>query len=40
MNKFAFSSKKSLKQIVIGISGIVMFSLSGCTQHPEVTSEL
>ena len=36
MKKSTLSTKKILIQIVIGISVIAMFSLSGCTQQPEI----
>jgi DNA-binding beta-propeller fold protein YncE len=36
MKKSTLSIKKILIQIVIGISVIAMFSLSGCTQQPEI----
>ena len=36
MKKSTLSTKKILEQIVIGISVIAMFSLSGCTQQPEI----
>lgn len=36
MKKSTLYSKKSIKQIVIGISIITMFSLSGCTQQSEI----
>jgi hypothetical protein len=36
MKKSTLSTKKTLEQIVIGISVIAMFSLSGCTQQPEI----
>ena len=36
MKKSTPSAKNSLKQIVIGISITAMFSLSGCTQQPEI----
>ena len=36
MKKSTLSTKKILEQIVIGISVIAMFSLSGCTHQPEI----
>ena len=36
MKKSTPTAKNSLKQIVIGISITAMFSLSGCTQQPEI----